>query len=108
MKSITNKLHENPFIEVNGHKVIAVDDFYKLESTDGKSVSKIDLPQSDVVKLYFDDKVRKFFIQKAEPKTVYEGNSEYFIISTSEITKFEDMIKFFEKSLKFYVELTSL
>ena len=56
MKSITNKLHENPFIEVNGHKVIAVDDFYKLESTDGKSVSKIDLPQSDVVKLYFDDK----------------------------------------------------
>ncbi|MBP5470703.1 MAG: hypothetical protein J6Z11_15835 [Candidatus Riflebacteria bacterium] len=79
-----------------------------LEDQQFNKTFEIDVDDEENAKLYFDDKVRKFFIQKAEPKTVYEGNSEYFIISTSEITKFEDMIKFFEKSLKFYVELTSI
>ena len=55
MKAITKQLHENPFIELNGQKVVKADDFLKLETTDGKKVEKIDLPKSDVVKLYFAD-----------------------------------------------------
>ena len=55
MKAITAQLHENPYIEVNGLKPNKVEDFYKLEGNDNGKVYKIDLPQSDVVKLYFPD-----------------------------------------------------
>ena len=55
MKAITDKLHKDPFIEINGLKPIKVDDFYKQESFDGKNRTHIDLPKSDVVKLYFED-----------------------------------------------------
>ena len=55
MKAITDKLHKDPFIEINGLKPIKVDDFYKQESFDGKNKTPIDLPKSDVVKLYFED-----------------------------------------------------
>lgn len=55
MKEITNKLHDNPFIEINGNKVIKADDFYKQESISKDGKAPIDLPKSDVVKLYFED-----------------------------------------------------
>ena len=55
MKAITSKLHENPFIEVNGLMPCKVDDFYKQVSLEGKKETPINLPKSDVVKLYFED-----------------------------------------------------
>lgn len=55
MKAITNKIRENPFIELNGSKVVKVDDFLKLETYENGNISKIDLPKSDVIKLYFED-----------------------------------------------------
>ena len=55
MKAITDVLHTNPFIELENNKVIKVEDFLKLECMENGQVSKIDLPKSDVVKLYFED-----------------------------------------------------
>lgn len=55
MKAITNKLHTNPFIEINGLTPYKVDDFYKQETVEGDKKTPIDLPKSDVVKLYFKD-----------------------------------------------------
>ena len=55
MKAITGVFHENPFIELEGNKVVAVDDILKLERNDHGKISKIDLPKNDVVKLYFED-----------------------------------------------------
>ena len=55
MKAITNKLHTNPFIEINGLIPYKVDDFYKQETVEGDKKTPIDLPKSDVVKLYFKD-----------------------------------------------------
>ena len=55
MKEITRQLHRNPFIELNGQKVVRAEDYYKQEATDGKYTERIDLPRSDVVKLYFED-----------------------------------------------------
>ena len=55
MKAITSKLHENPFIEVNGLMPCKVDDFYKQVSLESKKETPINLPKSDVVKLYFED-----------------------------------------------------
>ena len=55
MKAITNKLHANPFIEINGLTPYKVDDFYKQETVEGDKKTPIDLPKSDVVKLYFKD-----------------------------------------------------
>lgn len=55
MKAITAILHKDPFITICGKKVVKVDDFFKRESTDGKNVTPIDLPKSDVVKMYFED-----------------------------------------------------
>ena len=55
MQAITNQLHENAFIELDGNKVKKVEDILKSESNDNGVISKIDLPKNDVVKLYFED-----------------------------------------------------
>lgn len=55
MKELMNKLRNKPFITVEGHKVIKVSDYLRSVTTDGKKEEKIDLPKSDVIKLYFDD-----------------------------------------------------
>ena len=55
MKAITGVFHENPFIELDGNKVVKVDDILKLESNDHGVISKINLPKNDVVILYFED-----------------------------------------------------
>ena len=93
MKVILAKLRANPFIEINGHKVVKADDFLlsKTFSKDGET--PIDLPKSDVIKLYFDDETTisvrpsgteakvKFYIgvvgksleeAAAKPKVLYE------------------------------------
>ena len=55
MKSLMTSLRENPFIELDGNKVIKVDD-YQLSLSKAKDIcKKIDLPKSNVIKLYFED-----------------------------------------------------
>ncbi|MBO4540872.1 MAG: phospho-sugar mutase, partial [Bacilli bacterium] len=56
MKSLTGGLRENPLKEVGGKKVIQVEDYLKKEITrGGKLIGKIDLPESDVIKLVLED-----------------------------------------------------
>ena len=55
MDELMNMLHNNPLKELNGAKLIRVDDVYKGQSIIDGKVKKLDLPKSNVVKLYFDD-----------------------------------------------------
>lgn len=93
MKDLMSNLRTNPFIELDGKKVVKVDD-YQLSISKAKDVcKKIDLPKSNVIKLYFEDgttiAVRpsgteakvKFYIgvvasslkeAEAKPKALYE------------------------------------
>ena len=56
MDGLMNTVHNEPFITINGLKVVAVDDIEKQQhiELDGK-VSPINLPKSNVVKLYLED-----------------------------------------------------
>lgn len=93
MKDLMSNLRTNPFIQLDGKKVVKVDD-YQLSISKAKDVcKKIDLPKSNVIKLYFEDgttiAVRpsgteakvKFYIgvvasslkeAEAKPKALYE------------------------------------
>ena len=55
MHSIMNALHEDPFFELEGKKVIKVDDVLlsKTKKIDGETC--LNLPKDNVIKLYFDD-----------------------------------------------------
>ena len=56
MDSLMNVMHNNPFITINGLKVVAVDDIEKQQhfELNGK-VSPINLPKANVVKLFLED-----------------------------------------------------
>ena len=60
MNNLMNVLHDNPFITINGLKVTAVDDieasahYVKLDE-ENVSSTPINLPKSNVVKLYLED-----------------------------------------------------
>jgi len=58
MNSIMDKLHDNPLQEVNGAKLVRVDDVLKGVTLVGNISSKLDLPKSNVVKLYYDDETQ--------------------------------------------------
>ena len=93
MKAILAKLRANPFIEIDGHKVVKADDFLLSKTFSKDCETPIDLPKSDVIKLYFDDETTisvrpsgteakvKFYIgvvgksleeAAAKPKVLYE------------------------------------
>lgn len=56
MDNLMNVLHNNPFIEINGLKVVAVDDIEKsLHIEANGKQEKINLPKSNVVKLMLED-----------------------------------------------------
>ncbi len=55
MKKLMTSLRENPFIELDGNKVIKVDDYQLSLSKSHGVCKKIDLPKSNVIKLYFED-----------------------------------------------------
>ena len=55
MKDITSSLRNNPFITLNGHKVVRVEDYLQQKAYENGKEEKINLPKSDVIKLYFDD-----------------------------------------------------
>ena len=55
MDNLMNVLHNDPFIEINGLKVVQVDDIEKSVRLTKQSTSPINLPKSNVVKLYLED-----------------------------------------------------
>lgn len=55
MKTLMTSLRENPFIAIDGNKVIKVSDFLKSVTISGDKKEVINLPKSDVIKLYFED-----------------------------------------------------
>ena len=55
MKNLMNILHKNPFLTINGKKVVKVQDFLKQKTIVKGKETPIDLPVSDVVKLYLED-----------------------------------------------------
>ena len=55
MKTLMTNLRENPFIDIDGQKPIKVSDYQKSLTVEGDKKEVIDLPKSDVIKLYFAD-----------------------------------------------------
>ena len=55
MDNLMNTLHNDPFIEINGLKVVKVDDIEKSVRLTKNSQEPINLPKSNVVKLYLED-----------------------------------------------------
>ena len=55
MDNLMNVLHNDPFIEINDLKVVQVDDIEKSVRLTKQSTSPINLPKSNVVKLYLED-----------------------------------------------------
>ena len=55
MDNLMNTLHNDLFIEINGLKVVQVDDIEKSVRLTKQSTSPINLPKSNVVKLYLED-----------------------------------------------------
>ena len=55
MNNLMNTLHNDPFIAINGLKVVKVDDIEKGERITKNGKEKLNLPKSNVVKLYLED-----------------------------------------------------
>ena len=55
MDNLMNTLHNEPFITINGLKVVQVDDIEKSVRLTKDGSSPINLPKSNVVKLYLED-----------------------------------------------------
>ena len=55
MDNLMNTLHNDPFIEINGLKVVKVDDIEKSVRLTKDGREPINLPKSNVVKLYLED-----------------------------------------------------
>ena len=56
MDNLMNTMHNNPFITVNGLKVVAVDDNKKQQHIEANGkITPINLPKADVVKLFLED-----------------------------------------------------
>ena len=55
MNNLMNTLHNDPFIAINGLKVVKVDDIEKGERITKEGKEPLNLPKSNVVKLYLED-----------------------------------------------------
>ena len=55
MESLMDNLHTSPLKSLNGVKVIRVEDYQKQRAFEDGKEEKIDLPKSNVVKLYFEN-----------------------------------------------------
>ena len=55
MNELMDTLHNNPLKDLNGVKTVRVDDVLKGQSVIDGKIQKLDLPKSNVVKLYFAD-----------------------------------------------------
>lgn len=55
MKALMGGLRENPFLEIDGKKPYKVSDYQRSVTLEGNNEEPIDLPKSDVIKLYYED-----------------------------------------------------
>ena len=55
MKSLMTSLRENSFVNFPNNKVIKVSDYQLSVTTEGNKKTTIDLPKSNVIKLYYED-----------------------------------------------------
>ena len=55
MKTLMTNLRSNPFLEINGKKPYKVSDYLRSVTREGNKEDAIDLPKSDVIKLYYED-----------------------------------------------------
>lgn len=55
MKGIMKELRVHPLTVINSTKVIASEDYLSLERTENSNKTKINLPSSDVIKLFLED-----------------------------------------------------
>ena len=55
MKGLMNGLHNSPLKELEGVKVVRVEDYLKQVATENGKTEEITLPKSDVVKLFFEN-----------------------------------------------------
>ncbi len=55
MNDLMNGLHDSPLKELSGVKVVRVEDYYKQQAFEGEKVENIELPKSNVVKLFFEN-----------------------------------------------------
>ena len=55
MNDLMDKLHTSPLKELNGVKVVRVEDYLKQEAIENGIIEKIELPKSNVVKLFFEN-----------------------------------------------------
>lgn len=55
MDELMNKLHNAPLKELGGVKVVRVEDYLKQEAFESGKIEKITLPNSNVVKLFFEN-----------------------------------------------------
>ena len=94
MDTLMQKLHVEPLKELDGAKVIKVEDYLKQVRYENNKESKIDLPKSDVVKLYFDNgNTISIRPSGTEPKVRF-----YFgVISKSKPINDDNVKKLYEK-----------
>lgn len=56
MQELMNELHANPLQEINGIKVVAIEDYLYLTRTEGENITYIDnLPSTNAIKFYLED-----------------------------------------------------
>ena len=55
MDDLMDKLHTSPLKDLNGVKVVRVEDYLKQEAIENGIIEKIELPKSNVVKLFFEN-----------------------------------------------------
>jgi phosphoglucomutase len=56
MKTMMDELHENPPKEIEGYKIVRVEDYEKSKATNANgSVEALTLPKEEVVRLFFND-----------------------------------------------------
>ena len=55
MDNLMNGLHNQPLSELDGVKVIRVEDYLKQKAYENGKEERIELPKSNVVKLYFEN-----------------------------------------------------
>ena len=67
----------------------------------------LEVENKEVAKTFFNNDIRNLFIEKSNPNYVYEGDGDYFIVSKTIESSFEETIQFFEENLKLFSEITS-
>ena len=55
MKNLMDGLRNNPYVNMNNNKVVKVSDYLKSVTLSNGKEEKIDLPKSNVIKLYYED-----------------------------------------------------